>query len=212
MRRSAAVLTALALVLAACGDDADTGSPSDATTTSSTTTTTMAPPTTTTVSPDCSAAGIEPTVPVQPALPPVVAAMRLDLAAAAATCDWDELRELADRNGQGVNVSFGAPADPIAHLQEAEERGGDDAPMRALRLLLELPVATQDLGGGDLQYVWPRAHTDANFSEEALQEVADTGLYTRQQLEDMRRAGAGYLGYRVLITAAGDWTAFVAGD
>ena len=37
-------------------------------------------------------------------------------------------------------------------------------------------------------------------------------MYTIEQLREWRATGTGYLGYRVLITADGDWTAFVRGD
>jgi hypothetical protein len=37
-------------------------------------------------------------------------------------------------------------------------------------------------------------------------------LYTQAQIDAMRRAGVGYLGFRVGITPAGDWQYFIAGD
>lgn len=42
--------------------------------------------------------------------------------------------------------------------------------------------------------------------------LSDAGLYTEEELDLMRRGGGGYLGYRVSITADGDWILPVAGD
>jgi hypothetical protein len=57
-------------------------------------------------------------------------------------------------------------------------------------------------------WVWPTAYTDSptDADWQALE-----GLYPQAQLDSMRQSGS-FLGYRVGITPAGDWTFFVAGD
>ena len=110
------------LGVVACGDASDgTSNPATtapattvdpATTTTNPTTTTPSPTTTTTA--PCSATGLSPTVDAQAGLPAAVATMRVDLARAAATCDWTALAALVDRNGAGVRFSFGTPGDAIA--------------------------------------------------------------------------------------------------
>ena len=44
------------------------------------------------------------------------------------------------------------------------------------------------------------------------QAIVDAGLYTQEQVDEMKAGGTGYLGYRTAITADGDWQFFVAGD
>jgi hypothetical protein len=160
----------------------------------------------------CSAAGLSTNGAAPDGLPAPVATMRADLARAAATCDWSALAALVDRNGAGVRHSFGAPGDPIAYWQGADTGGTPPRPMRALRVLLDLPYATQPLTGGAVQYVWPAAHVAVPPSAAQLQQLASTGLYPLSMLEEWVRQGNNYLGYRLAITATGDWTFFVAGD
>lgn len=163
----------------------------------------------------CSAAGISADVAADPVLPPAVAAMRADLARAAATCDWSALALLVDRDGPAVRASFGDDRDPIGYWQRLEAATDETGPkpMRALRTLLGLPGTLQPGdGNGPDTYVWPPAFASEEPTEAELQQVADTGLYTMDQLHEWRDFGMNYLGYRILITANGDWTAFVAGD
>lgn len=59
-------------------------------------------------------------------------------------------------------------------------------------------------------YVWPSAFAD-DATDADWQAVIDAGLVTEGEAERMR-AGEGYTGYRVGITADGEWVFFVAGD
>jgi len=200
-----------------CGDagDGSTAATTTAATTTSAPATTTVPTTTvspTTTTAPCSATGLSPIVDAQSGLPVVVATMRADLARAAATCDWTALAALADRNGAGVRFSFGGPGDPIAYWRRIEMSGERPAPMRALRALLGLPFATQDLSPTSVQYLWPAAHVANPPSAAQLQGIADTGLYPLATLQEWVRTGNNYLGYRLAVTASGDWTFFLAGD
>jgi hypothetical protein len=138
--------------------------------------------------------------------------MRADLARAAATCDWTALAALVDRNGAGVKFSFGNPGDAIAYWRRLETSGEQPGPMRALRTLLGLPFASQDLSPTTLQYVWPAAQVATPPSAAQLQAIADAGLYPLATLQEWVRSGNNYLGYRLAITASGDWTFLLAGD
>jgi hypothetical protein len=206
MKRAIGVAMFAAVVAGACGGNRDHRA--------SSTTTSEASTVSTEAKASCSASNLSPTVPVDDTLPAVVATMRADMARAAVACDYDALRVLVDRNGTGVKFSFGAATDPIAAWRDAESStdSGDVKPLRALRLLLGLHAGKMDLGQGHVQYAWPVAHTVERPTDAQLQEVADTGLYDMATLKRTTASGTGYLGYRVLITAEGDWSAFVAGD
>jgi hypothetical protein len=208
-RRLAAVLVA-GLLLAACGSDDDDN---DAAATSTTTTTAVTTTTTATPEPEatCSASELSAGVDAEDGLPAPVAAMRADLAHAAATCDWDALAALADRDGAAVRYTFGEGNDPIPFWKAAE---ANDAvpPLRALRVLLDLPYAASPMDNGPTQYVWPAAFAEEHPTEAHLQEIVDSGLYDRATLQGWIDSGMNYLGYRIIITGTGDWTAFVEGD
>lgn len=206
MRRAICIVALTAVVaLGACGDDDDNGSDATATTADATTSTAAGP--------TCSASDLSPTVPGDGTLPEAVAKMRADIARAAVACDYDALAALADRDGEGVSYSFGADDDPIAAWKDAEaDADVDPKPLRALRLLLGLRAGKQELDATHTQYAWPVAHTVERPTDAQLQEIADTGLYDMAMLREMISGGSGYLGYRILITADGDWSAFIAGD
>ena len=78
--------------------------------------------------------------------------------------------------------------------------------MRALATILTLPYTRNESGS----YAWPTAYSE-NPTEEAWQALVETGLYTQEQIDQMKTAGS-YLGWRTAITADGDWQFFVAGD
>jgi hypothetical protein len=163
---------------------------------------------------NCSANQRSPDVPADPILGGPAAQMRADLAQRSATCDWSALALLVDRNGPGVRANYGDDTNPIEYWHGLDNTGADSGPkpMLALRILLGLPAKRLTSDGGTIQFAWPRAAAGDQPSDAELQEIADTGIYTLAQLRDWRAAGTGYLGYRVLITADGDWTAFVRGD
>jgi hypothetical protein len=181
-----------------------------------TTSTTATSSTTTTAStPVCSAASLDPDIERQPGLPSGVVAMRQALAKAAVACDYEALARLADRHGPGVRIGFGDPVGPATELRRAEEGGHGRPPLFYLRSLLDLPYTRIVVAEGDaapLLYAWPSAFDPQGADPADVDAVVAAGLYTRTEIAQMIDRAGGYVGYRVLISANGDWQAFVTGD
>ena len=172
---------------------------------------------------DCSAAGMSPSLPPQPELPDPVAELRATLAELAVACDYEMLAAVGDDD---LSFSFGASDDPAAYWRDGEERTepGEIGPMAALRLALEIPPGRMEAesAGPSVYWAWPRLHlltseSDQRAIEDAMDEVVDAGLHTRDEVEMMFERAGGYLGWRVMIELPegedeARWTAFVAGD
>jgi hypothetical protein len=162
----------------------------------------------------CSASSLPPAKRVA-GLPPPVASMRLRIVAAARRCDYAALVRFGNERGRGLAFSYGGTTDAAAFWRMLERSGRRPRPMEALVKVLALPYAAVAPDGRAVPrararfYVWPRAHR-LNASARDWQAVRV--LYTQAQIDAMRRAGVGYLGYRVGITPAGDWQYFIAGD
>lgn len=224
------VLLASALGLAACGQatdttaGGDTATPVAAPTTDAPATDTPATDTPTTATPtetaapgtdpvrpavegDCSAAGLAPAPVAGTDLPEATVATAELLVDAALRCDEQLLTTAATESD--TKLTFG-DVDPTTFfgLPETEE----DLYATIVTLLTELPPAVQ-AHTDPVAHVWPRVATEAFAADDAAwQEVVDAGLLEVDQAEQMREAGAGYLGWRIGITTDGDWTFFVAGD
>jgi hypothetical protein len=202
-----------ALALAGCGsndsDDAATTVPPEAT---GAFTVTEAPPTTPAdTAPEgegaCSTAGLKLTLPEQE-LPAAVADVRKRVFDAAVACDYDTLEEIALEKGEGFTFSYGGGTDASEYWRDVEENSTEQPkPMRSLATILTLPFTRNESGS----YAWPTAYNE-NPTEEAWRDLVYAGLYTAEQVEQMKTQGTGYLGYRTAITADGDWQFFVAGD
>lgn len=142
----------------------------------------------------------------QEGLPLSVAETRAAIVEAAVACDVGRLVELA---GEEFTFSFGGGDDFAGFLLRGEERA--PRPLRYLVELLDRPYETVEVQG-QTQYVWPSAFAYDDWAEvpeadrEALQPLYDEEDFTR-----FARFG-GYTGYRVGISADGDWLFFVAGD
>jgi hypothetical protein len=150
---------------------------------------------------ECSAAGLSADLPADSALPARVADMRQEIADAAVECDFDALQALALQGETGFTYSYGGETSAADFWAGAEEREED-----VMRILVE--SLRQDGHEYQGNWVWPTAYTDTptDADWEALE-----GLYPQDQLDSMRQSGS-FLGYRVGITPAGDWTFYVAGD
>lgn len=197
----AALLPALAL--AGCGADEETASPQPVTVTVTETTTA---PAETEPAADCSTSGLRLTLPEQD-LPAEVADVRERVFGAAVACDYDELERIAVEKGEGFTFSYGSGDSAADFWRGLEESSSaEPKPMRALATILTMPFTRNETGS----YAWPTAYSE-NPTDEAWQALADAGLYSPEQVDQMKADGM-YLGYRTAITADGDWQFFVAGD
>jgi hypothetical protein len=152
----------------------------------------------------CSAASLSPKLPKQQ-LPAKVATMRDRIAAAAVRCDYAALARLARENGRTFVFSYGGERDPAAYWRRLETQRLD-RPLARLVGILGLPVTRNEIGS----YAWPSAYTEKPTAAD-WNRLVRAGLYTRAQVESMKRYGS-YLGYRTALSPKGDWLFFVAGD
>jgi len=129
------------------------------------------------------------------------AARAMQLMDAALACDSVTLIDLA--KADNTELSFGAvsPEDAFAIPagDEAENR------YRLLSTLLTLPPQVDEEFGF---YRWP-AEPDSDADWQAL---VDAGVITAEDRDLMEQGGNGYIGYRVVIDAAGQWSAFIGGE
>ena len=137
-------------------------------------------------------------------LPRAVASMRLRIIAAARRCDYAALERLG-KAGRGFTFTYGAERSAAAFWRALERAGPAPRPMAALVKVLSMPFTRDEARS----YTWPPAHRERPTARDWQ---ALRTLYPAALIERMRRGGSGYLGYRVGITAAGDWQYFVAGD
>lgn len=209
---AASLVLVLAVALAGCGSDDDgddAAAPGPVTVTETVTeteteTVTQPPPESEVV---CSTAGVRLALPQQQ-LPAEVAEVRQRVFDAAVACDYETLEEIALERGEGFTFSFGGGDSAAAFWREVEEAGTErPLPMVALATILTLPYTRNEVGS----YAWPTAY-DESPADADWQALADAGLYTEAELEQMQKQGTGYLGYRTAITPDGDWQFFVAGD
>lgn len=159
----------------------------------------------------CSAASADQAAP-QPDLPDPVADIRRAIHEAAAACQYEALATYAQEGSRGFTYSFGDDGDPAGYWRRLEEEGA--APLETLTRVLDLPYATVETqfvaDEYETVYVWPSAFAD-DATDADWRAVIDAGLVTQGEAERMR-GGEGYTGYRVGITADGEWVFFVAGD
>ncbi len=206
MRLLPAIVLA-ALALAGCGSDNtdEAGSSLPATTEAVTEPATTETETETTVTEtepegECSTSGVRLTLPEQD-LPAAVADVRKRVFDAAIACDYDTLEQIALEKGAGFTFSYGATSDASEYWRKLEEDSSQQPkPMRALATILTLPFTRNESGS----YAWPTAYNE-NPTEEAWRDLVYAGLYTAEQVDQMKTQGTGYLGYRTAITADGDW-------
>jgi hypothetical protein len=139
-------------------------------------------------------------------LPDTVARVRARIAAAAVACDFAKLQRIALERGKGFTFSYGGESSAAAYWRKLETTHRD-RPLARLVRILRLPVTRNETGS----YAWPSAYTDKPTAAD-WNALVRGGVYTRAQVERMRKGGNVYLGYRTAITRTGDWQFFVAGD
>ena len=208
MKAVALAALVLALALAGCGsaDPDEAAAPPPPPVTETVTQTVTAPP-----GPEvaCSTANLRLTLPEQD-LPAAVAEVRKRIFDAAVACDYETLEQIALERGEGFTYSYGGDASAAVFWREREEAGAAEPgpkPMRTLAAIFAMPFTRNESGS----YAWPTAY-DESPTDADWQALVGDGLYTQEQIDQMKTGGSGYLGYRTAITADGDWQFFVAGD
>jgi len=152
---------------------------------------------------DCSAAGL----PAEAAFTDLGEEARATaefLLDAAVRCDEQLLFTAATESD--TSFLFGsASVDEVFALPEDE--AGDPAPWEVLARLLAGTTPVE----ADGVWTWPAAFSP-DAGDAAWQELVDSGLYTQAQVDQLRAAPDGYLGWRLAIEADGTWLFFTAGD
>jgi hypothetical protein len=151
----------------------------------------------------CSAARLSTALPAQ-SLPARVASVRRRIVAAAVACDYRALDRIAHER-DGFTFGYGPETSAVAYWKRQEARG--DRPLAKLVKILTLEVTRNEAGA----YAWPSAYTEHPKAKD-WNALVRAGVYTRAQVERMRKGGNVYYGYRVGITKSGDWQFFVSGD
>jgi hypothetical protein len=180
--------------------------PLGAVTSTSLATTTLPSETTVGLDPDaggCSGSDL-PLPAAQDGLPEVVARARDAIALAAVSCDLVALESLADPD---FVSSFGGG--DFSNILEWEENGRGE--LDTLVQLFDTRYAVQQFPEMTL-YLWPAA-----FVYESWDEIPDADLediieiFGEGEVDMLAQFGV-YAGWRIGITADGDWRFFVAGD
>lgn len=118
---------------------------------------------------------------------------------ASMACDEETLIFLADTDTTMLSFGGGS-AQELLSLPDVENR------YLAIAALLTRTTPVQN---DDTTWVWPAAF-GAGATDADWQELADSGLYTGEQVDDMRTQG--YYGWRIGIAPDGTWSFFIAGD
>jgi hypothetical protein len=153
----------------------------------------------------CSAANLSAKLPKQN-LPAAVASVRARIAAAAVACDYAKLQKIALEKGNGFKFSFGTEKSAAAYWRKLESQHRDK-PLARLVKILSIPSTRNETGS----YAWPSAYTDKPTAA-GWNALVQKGVYTRAEVNQMRKGGNVYYGYRTAITRSGGWQFFVAGD
>ncbi len=157
------------------------------------------------VAADCSAAGTTGTV-ADAGLPTETAATASFLLDAAVRCDEQLLTTAATESGTSFLFGSATVGDVFALPED-----GTTTPSGWTALATLLSGTTPTLAGDGEIWTWPAA-AGVDADDAAWQELVDSGLYTAAQVEELREAPDGYLGWRVGIDADGTWVFMTAGD
>ncbi|MDO5503951.1 MAG: hypothetical protein Q4G67_12320, partial [Actinomycetia bacterium] len=126
----------------------------------------------------------------------------LDLMDAARTCDDDRLIEMARQDSPALSFGVLSPEDAFAIP-------GPEQDVNRYEMLTRLLATTPGVTGEDSGlWRWPaEPTTDAQWAD-----LVEREIVTQNEVDAMREAGAGYVGYRVVVGEDGTWHAFIAGD
>ena len=142
----------------------------------------------------------------QDGLPDAVAETRGEVFAAAVSCDWGRLEAAL---GDPFSSSFAGVEDHIDMWRDLELGGNE--PMRFLAELLRRPFGTIESGDGVTHYVWPSAFGKEWPEVTEVERASLRPLYDDAAFAAFETFGA-YIGFRVGITADGEWVFFISGD
>lgn len=117
----------------------------------------------------------------------------------AAACDLGGLAAMAQQDQ--TFLSFGV-------VGPEEAFSGADGARRAAAITILLTAFEPGQDAPDAPYRWPAEME----TEEDWARLADSGLYTQEEVDLMRSSGIGYTGWRVGVDALGQWSFLVAGD
>jgi hypothetical protein len=155
----------------------------------------------------CSTEGWEAELAPQPGLPEPVAATRRALFEAAMSCDFAGIAAVSDAADLPVQTSHGGSGPEYIWQGEA----GGIPLMRTLVEHFNLSYAASEDS-----YLWPSAMQyltspyGDGLSDEDYQALLE--LYTVEALEESFEFFDGFVGYRIVIAADGQWLFFIAGD
>jgi hypothetical protein len=142
-------------------------------------------------------------------VPSTVAATRERIGRAAVACDYDALGRLASEGAAPFTFTYGDATRAETYWRNEELTGA--RPLSKLVKILSLEPATRRTGE-ETQFVWPAAYAyDSWVAVPDAQKDALRAVYTPPQIAEFRDQHS-YIGYRVGISATGEWLFFVAGD
>ncbi|HSJ28015.1 MAG TPA: hypothetical protein VLB67_07365 [Acidimicrobiia bacterium] len=150
---------------------------------------------------------------VDPRIPAEALSTANAIAAAARDGDLETLAEIAMEGDMPFTATFGDEVTSPAELVSLWESIGEDEVIAAILGLVGLPdwyeTAAQTAGGDVVAiFVTPRfMHEPSNAENRRLVEEALGADYVERAVADGQ-----YLGWRLGITADGDWRFFVSGD
>ncbi|MBT8163933.1 MAG: hypothetical protein HKM97_06440 [Acidimicrobiia bacterium] len=159
----------------------------------------------------CSTEGWEAELVSQPDLPEPVAATRRALFDAAMSCDFGGIAAVSDAADLPVQTSHGGSGPEYIWQRERE-----GIPlMRTLVEHLNLSYSSSPNERGET-YVWPSAMSNLTSPYgdglPAVEYEALLELYSVEDLEEMFEFFGGFVGYRIVIAADGEWLFSIAGD
>jgi hypothetical protein len=155
----------------------------------------------------CSTDGWEAELVPQPDLPGPVETTRRALFEAAMSCDFGAIVAVSDAADLPVQTSHGGSGPEYIWQRESE----GVSLMRTLVEHLNLSFAASEQS-----YVWPSAMEyltspyGDGLSEEDYEALLE--LYPVEALEESFEFFDGFVGYRIVIAADGQWLFFIAGD
>ena len=155
----------------------------------------------------CSTEGWDAELAPQPDLPEPVAATRLALFEAAMSCEFGGIAAVSDAAELPVQTSHGGSGPE--YIWQGESEG-----IPLMRTLVE--HLNLSFAASEQSFIWPSAmglltspYGDG-LSEADYQDLLE--LYTVEQLEESFAFFDGFVGYRIVIAADGQWLFFIAGD